>query len=90
MPELSDSETERIAHQLAAHLTEKKQAFWVEGEKHYNHHQWVDGQLSSEKDKGELMRKVTQSAVIWAVILMLGYSCKLIWKAFVTTVKTGI
>jgi len=90
MPDLSDSATERIAQQLAVELTKHKQAHWVESELHYQDHQWIKDRREYEKEHKIVKSKIIQSAIVWALIIIMGFLVKTVWKAFITTVKTGL
>lgn len=79
MTTLSSEELDRVAEILAEKLFNEKRALWIDPEHHHAQHQWIHSKMLDEEEMRKLRRKIIESAVIWAVPLIVGFVCMIFW-----------
>lgn len=87
MSDLSAEQIDRVAELLAEKLFNEKRALWIEPEQHHAQHQWIQSKMLDEEEMRKLRRKIIESAVIWAVPLIVGFICMVFWDGFVQFLK---
>lgn len=87
MPEMSAEQLDKIAARVADELTDRKRALWVEPETHHRHHAWVDSKIVDEEEIKALKKKIIESAVIWAVPIIIGFVVSIFWDGLLAFIK---
>lgn len=52
--------------------------------------EWIDQQIENQRLKNEAMRKIIESTVIWAVILMLGFLATSVFSSLVEVLRSKL
>lgn len=87
---LNDAEVEAVAEKLASNLMEKRRLQWVDPETHYQHHQFVGGQILRMKNLERLKTKIVMSACIWAIPLILVWVASSFWHSIISAIKAQL
>lgn len=87
MAEYSTEDLDRVAAILAEKLFNEKRALWIEPEQHHAQHQWVHSKMLDEDEMRKLRRKIIESAVIWAVPIIIGFVCAVFWDGLLQMIK---
>lgn len=73
MLDLTEDQLDNIAERMTRKLLDEKRALWVDPETHSQHHEWIKDRLNDEAELKVMRKRVIESALIWAVILLLGF-----------------
>ena len=87
MSNLSTEDLDQLAALLMEKMFDEKRARWIEPEEHHAQHQWIKTKMLDEEEMRKLRRKIIESAVIWAVPLIIGFVCAVFWDGLQQLVK---
>lgn len=87
MSNLSAEDIDQLAAILMVKMFDEKRARWIEPEEHHEQHQWIRSKMLDENEMRKLRRKIIESAVIWAVPIIIGFVCAVFWDGLLQMLK---
>lgn len=83
---MTDHEIEQLSVAIAKALQAARS---VSDSEHYDHHIWISGKITRDKESREFWHKMTEHATKWGMISLLSFGFYALWLGLKAIVKAA-